>query len=335
MQRRLLLALGLSASAGMVVNAASCDPRQHALDVFKRQGLNLLQPARDYVRPGGLVVVAKDRAEYEDPRDGVAGETGNLTNFRSIILQETQKKSAAFGAALALANSILPIGVQLSGSSMVSLAQIETTGVRLTTDALDELMRKPKTSAAARAELQQKHRVFVVQEVYQAKSLDLQSADQKALAVHYNDKTAVAECKTPAGTVDKPSSPEVPAEKSKTVKPSTAPSPNPASPATPASSAPGGAESKPSEKKSPDTTAVGTGLGVGVAVCRSGDFTLKLTASEPIAFAVRLAELEMSPDGSLRRKREGIGVSLGPDRIGAALAHPSGALTVERRAGLQ
>jgi hypothetical protein len=318
MPRSFAAAVPLFIALGTVVQAASCDARARALDLFKEQGLNLLQPARDYIVPGGLFVVARGaKPNYEDPRDPVAPESGNLTDFRAVILQQTATHSTSFGGALALAATVLPFNVGLRGNSEVRLGQIQTTGVRLRTDAVEALIEKARTREAIKTQLSQGRRVFVVQEIYKATSLNLQAANNKALDVTYNDQRAIAECKE---AVLKGSE----ASPSPSVKPTDATSPkNEAKPTakdakpegakTPAAS-PSPGESKPSAAASPKPASG------GVAACRSGQFELTLSITDPIPFAVRLVELERKGD-LVRRKPGGtLSTTLGNNQeIGASL----------------
>src|SRR5262245_12132598 len=67
-----LCAVALMSACAISLSAASCDPERSTQDLFRRQGLNLLKPARDYIRIGGLVVrKGNGPMEYIDPLDPV------------------------------------------------------------------------------------------------------------------------------------------------------------------------------------------------------------------------------------------------------------------------
>jgi len=283
--------LGLFAAIAISAAQNGCNAQSAAYSLFANQGLNLLRPARDYIQPGGMVFVPKKgNPEYDDPKDEVASEKGNLTDFKASILEETANRKTGLGAALSLATTIVPVPISAGAQSgkQVSLKQIDTTGVRLNTDALDRLIAAPNTSKAAAAELQRGTRVFVVQEIYKATSLDLHAEDNKAFDLHFNDGKAVADCKL--------------ASQSGNTKSDNA--------------------TKDTGKTQTNTSSSAQSkLGAGVALCIADDYTLKLTTKDPIPFAVRLAELEM-PQGTLQRNRGSIFKgTLGGGEISAALVN--------------
>lgn len=310
MQKAFTCAVMIGAAV-LTVAAQSCDAQKQALRVFTDQKLNLLRPARDYVQPGGLVFLAPGGTpEYDDPVEPVHPERGNLTDFRAVILEEARKSSTGFAAALGLANGILPvpIGLKMAGSSEVTLGGIETTGVRLQTTAIDSLLKRPAMIAAIVPDLKKRIRVFVVQEIYRATSLDLKATKNQKMEVSFNDDTPVASCSAGDGTKDT-GKPTTKPEESKLggAKPETKPAESKAAESRPA-------ESKPADTKTADTNPAGSKSAgdsqtdantlpkIGGSVCITREFSLKFTTKTPIPFAVRLAELEIL-DGQLRRKR--------------------------------
>jgi hypothetical protein len=317
-----LCALGLLVAVAISMAQAGCNAQQAAYSLFTRQGLNLLRPARDYIQPGGMVFVPKHgNAEYEDPKDDVAPEKGTLTDFRASILDETANKRAGLGAALTLATTIIPMPISAGAQSskQVSLKQIDTTGVRLSTKALDQLIAAPNTSKAAAAELQKRNgmRVFVVQEIYTATSLDLHAEDNKAFNLNFNDGKAVADCKQGDQSTGK-------SDTGTDKKDASAANPKGGSTADAAAKAAGKggtAKDKTSSQAKPAgaSSTTQSKLGAGLAFCLADDYTLKLQTKDPIPFAVRLAELEMS-GGTVQRNRGTIlKGTLGGDEISAAL----------------
>jgi hypothetical protein len=168
--RTLFAGFGLLATTVITLAQGGCDARSAAMKLFASKGLNLLNPARDYIQPGGLFFVAKGGVpQYDDPADPVSPETGNLINFQSDIMQETKTKTSKLSAALSFAASIIPnsISGSLENDNDVSLKEITTTGVRLNTNTLDKLIGQPNTKQSAYDALDPKGnvRVFVVQEV--------------------------------------------------------------------------------------------------------------------------------------------------------------------------
>jgi hypothetical protein len=294
--------LGFLIAFAMSAAQVGCNAQSAAFDLFSRQGLNLLRPARDYIQPGGMVFVPKKgNPVYEEPKDDVAPEKGNLIDFRANILEETANKKAGLSAALTLAATIIPMPISAGAQSNkhVTLKQIDTTGVRLSTNALDGLIAAPNTSKAAAAAIPRGTRVFVVQEVYKTTSLDLHAEDGKAFNLNFNDGKAVADCKLAGSGDKKPDN-----SKNDTKKP--APGNDTKDSAT---SGANKADSKGTNTKSkgqsstPLSASAASKLGAGIAVCVADDYTLKLRTKEPITFAVRLAELELSDQKTVQRNR--------------------------------
>jgi hypothetical protein len=311
----LLVAIAISAAQN------GCNAQSAAYSLFTKQGLNLLRPARDYIQPGGMVFVPKKgNPEYEDPKDDVASEKGNLTDFRASILEETANKKAGLGAALSLATTIVPMPISAGAQSgqQVSLKQIDTTGVRLNTDALDRLIGAPNTSKAAAEELQSGMRVFVVQEIYKATSLDLHAEDDKAFNLHFNDGKAVADCKLAGQSSDTKSNTTTKGNKSSSSGTNTTDSSSTGS-ASKAESAGSAATDSNGQTKTNSPSSAQSKLGAGIALCVADDYTLKLQTKDPIPFAVRLAELKLSGGTVVRDRGAVLKGTLGPGEISASL----------------
>jgi hypothetical protein len=264
--------------------------------------------------------------EYEEPKDEVAPEKGNLTDFRANILQETANTTTGLGAALTLAATVvsMPISAGAQSNRAVSLKGIDTTGVRLTTNALDKLIASSNTSQAAATELSRGFRVFIVQEIYKATSLELHAEDSRSLDLTLNNGKPVANCKqsgqssntnTGSGTSQTDQKNTTP-KTGGTSGSSTGVNSRTENKATTAASKQEGQTGSTSSTTSADTLSK---LEAGIAVCKADDFTLGLTTKEAIPFAVRLAELELA-GGSVRRRRGSIlQGTLGGDEISRAL----------------
>jgi hypothetical protein len=291
---------------------ASCDVQKDALALFGNQGLNLLRPARDYIKPGGLIFIQKGGTpDYENPKDPISSDAGNLTDFQAAILEETLNKSTGLGVAFSLAKSVVPsISADFQNDRAVSLKGIDTTGSRLDTDPLDKLIAATNTSKAAASWLGSKDakskgkRVFVVQEIYKANSLDLHADDNKKLDLKLGDQSAVVNCQK-AGDGSGNSSSGASTGSSQNKQNSS--SDNSSSNSSSASTSQKNSANKNGTGKTKANTSQLPGLsnlGVGVAGCMSDDYTLKLQTKNPIPFAVRLAELELS-NGTVQRIKSG------------------------------
>lgn len=321
-------ASGLAAAVSTgALFAQGCNARSQALEMFSRQGLNLLQPARDYIKPGGMIFLSKktNRPDYESPKDPISPEPGNLVDFRAVILKETDTRSGAFSAALALANQILPIPIGLTASDdqAVTLDTIETTGLRLETDPLDKLIQERNTSAAARAGLKT-GRVFVIQEVYSARSLSLKSTNSRRLAVSLNGNQPVPTCGASPGSGKSGDAGSGPgAAGSGDAEAASGSQPRTGDTGAASGTAKTAAAAKPTTASAAMSAA--SQIGASVGICRANEFTLQMKTDKPIPFAVRLAEVELS-GGAVQRKRGAESIkntTLGGGEIAAALVAKS------------
>lgn len=300
----------LCAATASALPAPACNPESAALNILGRQGLNLLRPARSYITPGGLFVKGKGLPVYVDSYNEISPEPGNLIDFDAVILEETKNKSFGVGFAFDLAAKLLaaPLGVTAKQDQSVSIAQVETTGKRLTTPALDKLIAKgTKTSSAARTELQKKNDVYVVQEIYLAKDINLQSTSKQELAVGYNDGKAVNACGAGGGKEDsKQGSKEGSKEGSKDAQKEKSPTTESKSAAAPPAS----------ESTKPAAPAAKA----AVSLCRDGKFTLKMHTDKVLPFAVRLARVRLQGADLVRDTTSDIKTTLGvqPGELPAA-----------------
>jgi hypothetical protein len=257
------------------VFAQACDPEQAAMNVFKKQGLVVLKPARDYVAPGGLVSLKSGAPRYREPLDDVPTDPRVAVKFRSVIMEEAGNRTVGLGLALDKLTGIvpMPVGVAVDTSRSVSLAQIDTTGVRLVADAVDAQIIKAKTAAKIKELISGGSRVFIVQEVYSGSSLDLKATTNAALNVSLGAAGEAKACDAAANGSAGKSTDEASVPKG----------------SKPQNSA---AKSAPPGAAAAETSTAGS-MGIGVQVCKAGSATLRMKAENPIPFAVRLAEVEL------------------------------------------
>src|SRR5580692_2845246 len=112
---------------GLIVLGA-CDPQQQAMKIFTDQGLVLLQPARSYIKPQGIVILPKKgKPKYYDPLDDIGTDDGTELSFTAILLQETKNQSSALDISLGLLGKLIkiPAGLKYNGSQTVTLDQID------------------------------------------------------------------------------------------------------------------------------------------------------------------------------------------------------------------
>jgi hypothetical protein len=302
----LFLALGTS---------ACLDPRKAILKLFTDQGLTLLQPARDYVAVGGLVVLAKQgRPAYLDSFDKLPAATDRnpVTNFKAILSGQNVDTKTGLDVAFSLAGSLvkLPLGLSAGKQQEVQLDQIDSSGDRLIPTAVATLVKQAATTAAIKQQLAvtKGNRVFMVQEVYRAKSLSVKSTIGANLQVTVGSGT-VRDCSTPAPDAakkgeeaDKKGAVAAPKGKDEPQKgqPKAADAAKNAKDADDkgkgAADTVGKAVDKAADKAGDDA---GAKPGMAVGICRSGTATLTMKSDQLIPFAVRLVELKQQSDGTV------------------------------------
>ena len=294
-----------------VLVLTSCNPQGETLKLFARQGLNILEPARDYIKLGGIFVLPSNgRPAYLDPYDSISGAEGSPSSIREIIEQQAGNNSANAEAVLGtLGNLVLiPAGIQFSHGTQFQLDQIDASGTRYSSQAMEALIRKPSTNAALHKWLKGGTRVFVVQEVVAAKSLSVKSSSNTGLAGSIEGSTAIPNCASSApapsatsalsGASGNGSSPTgMTASSSKNAGTSAGGQPT-AVPPTPGNVVGSGGGQK--NSTSGAGTASGTqkptntgssNSGISVGVCLANQFTLSFQTDNPIPFAVRLNEV--------------------------------------------
>jgi hypothetical protein len=331
---------------GIVLGAASvstqaCDPEKATLELFRRQGLNLLKPARDYIDTGGLVVRrGKGPLEYIDPLDLEHASSVGDDAFAATILSEARKSTARFEFALNLIKQILPGSLDVAGESEreLTLDQIDATGKRLPDGAVKTLIQRQATAAEINDDLKQGLDVFVVQEVYSATGMQVSASDKKALSVKYGSGAEVQACpattspdapkpgaaKSGAGEKAQPGQgekgqPTSDEKKSEPSKPVAKPS---ATQSSGRGQGSGGAQGSGGQGSGGGQASGGQAAGggdakpaIGFGLCKTGAYTLKFSSAKPgqfMPFAVRLKQIELR-DGKLAIKRGGVapGGSLG------------------------
>ncbi len=324
--------LGLTLGVAPVVTQG-CNPEQATLNLFRRQGLNLLKPARDYIKVGGLMVKGK-RVDYIDPFDAPPGNTGGGSAFTAIILTEARQSTAGFDLAVGMVRALLPGSADVAGESntQLKLDQINATGKRLTYQELDDLLLQPATAAQIRTELKQGREVFFVQEVYSAEEVQVSASDRRALRVKYGDGSAVRDCETtpPTGakTDQAKSGGEKPGEAQGGKKEGAegGKAPEQAAAEKGAATADKGAQPDKAPKQAAGQDASTGGKGketagqaaagdskpsVTFGLCRAGSYTLKFKSATPgqyMPFAVRLRQVEIR-DGQLALRNGTVTIS--------------------------
>jgi hypothetical protein len=181
----------------------SCDPQAAVLKLFTAQGLTVLEPARSYIALGGIFVISKNGTPiYMDPSDSLPATAGAASKFDATILQESGDKTAAFDAAVGTLGALvaIPAGLKFSHSAQVQLGQIDASGSRFTTQQSAALIKMPATKEAVHGQLDGGggNRVFVVQEIYTAKSLSVKSSSSTGLAAAIEGAASIPNCSSKA-----------------------------------------------------------------------------------------------------------------------------------------
>jgi len=195
--RALLL---LTMVAVLALNLACDDPQTAIFRIFARQGLTLLQPARDYITIGGIVVLphGSNTLQYLDPSDSLIPAAGTSTNFQAVIANQTDTTTTAAQVAFALTKIIsLPIGFSFNnGPQTVKLTQINASGQRYTSPMISTLLKKHDTAEEINRRLNEHDRVFVIQEVYTATSLSVSASSNMALQANVGGSPVNKQCGT-------------------------------------------------------------------------------------------------------------------------------------------
>jgi hypothetical protein len=290
-----------------ILLSSGCDLENGGLKIFSDQGLTLLQPARSYVKVGGLVVSPRrGHLQYLDPFNTIGSEPGTFVDFTAVIYGQTRNQSARLSVAVDSLRKIvsLPIGITYSSGEDVNLSQIDSSGTRLPTDKVSALIKQEATADAIKEQLALHNRVFVVQEVYTANGLTLTSSNNAAIDATVGGKVSVPDCSSTGGGADKIPSGQ-PEDVASTGGESIAPT-NGSGAKNQNSQSNTASTSQSAEQKSAKAKSSGpagkkdaSSQGDSVGVCKSSSSSLKFQSKTPIPFAVRLNEIVSAPGGLL------------------------------------
>jgi hypothetical protein len=311
--------------SGLLVSG--CDPQTDILKIFTRQGLTLLEPTRDYIKIGGIVLLPKgsDRLQYEDPYDSLTPASGTSTNFRSVIQNQTDTSTTAVQATVALAQLVsLPIGFSFQdGPQTIKLEQIDSSGTRYTSPMISTLLKKSDTAGEINSRLSEGDRVFIIQEVYNSKSLSVSATSNMSLAANVGGSPVTKSCAS--------------GEQGGTQSGGTQSGGTQSGGTQSGGTHSGGTQSGGTQSggtQSGGTQSGGSQKGVSVNVCRNTQASLSFTSDEAIPFAVRLNEVQVGPGGILQAKEKNFHLpnkALGSDKDLAATVlidpdHPTATL---------
>jgi hypothetical protein len=322
----------LCTTAILALLFTGCTLPSDALKVFTDQGLIPLQPARDYVKVCGLVSLPPHgTAAYLDPADVLPTNPNTYINFSAVIEDEARGQTAAIDVALSAVAHIIPFAAQLQAktNTQVHLGQINASGVRLNTNEVPTLIGKQSTNQRIRDELRNHNRVFIVQEVYTAKTLSVTAASGQTLDISYQGTGKLPDCGNTAPNNGSDSPGNTPSD-------ANTKSSNAASAATGKSSASASATNTPTVRGNGITDMATPVLsGISVGACLNRTYQLSLNSNSAIPIAVRLNEVELDK-GELRIKYSGFKFphSLGGETVEkmTAVIEPGGLQGLERRA---
>lgn len=259
----------------------SCDPQKEARELFREQGLVLLQPAREYVEPGGMLVIAgRDKTVYIDAFDDVGSSTQGEARAE-IPFDHHDSVTLDLALGLIAQEVKIPAGLKIDGAQRVKLEGVDVTVARITALEASHLLSKDATRTFLRSQVAH-DRVFLVQEVYKLRSLTLTSAEGNPLLLSHASIGLLPTCSAPreeGNTSGRVHSAEDASTSDDNV--------SAGSKATTVNSG------KPSVSGLP-----GGGNAISVGACQSGAFSLTLNADRPIPFAVRPSEIVFDADGN-------------------------------------
>ena len=311
--RLLPLSIGVMTTAAALVGCNN--PETASKQLFTNMGLSLLQPERSYIAPGGIVVLTQGGLPmYMDPLDnpnptGNSEDNTNEVDFQAVFASVAKSDHTGLQLAVQLVSTVLPAsgGLQVGSDSQVTLDQINASGRRMLSGALQSFINAGSTAAELKAQLSSGNnaRAFVVQEVYQSTSMSIKSTTNTSIDVSLTSGQPVPACTSSpsASTTNSTSSSGSPG--------STAPASNPASTAnTNAATSSGsnanssnadgsrGTTTQPAAHNAAQPTAASR-AGGSLAICLGPhNYSLSFTSNSPIPFAVRLVEVR-STGGTL------------------------------------
>ena len=314
-----------------LVSAVGCnDPQTEIVKIFKRYGMNLIEPARSFIAIGGIFVVPKKGiSHYIDPYETLPPTPKLSTDFKSVVQAQTSGQEIGMGVAMSGLAKLLPasVGFSFDHTKKVKLDQIDTEGSRYRSQDVDALILMPKTKQKLVELLNAKDgsKVYVIQEVYTAKSMSVSTSDGTSLSASYGGGGAIAKCsnlgKDSDNTDKKPdgSSDTKPADKGGAAKPASSAdaakkdsNQNKIIDAAGnlAKSVTGGSagntagstdanktNTAPATKDTANGDAAGKD-GITVSMCLASAGTLSFKSQDPLPFAVRLNQIKLSAGGT-------------------------------------
>jgi len=329
----ILTATGLSA----LLLCVGCDPQDKIVQIFSNQGLTLLKPARSYIALEGIVVLPrKGRMQYIDPYDRLAPSEGTASDFSAVLHQEVDNEATGIQAAVSALAAVVsvPLGLQFDKAQQVQLDEIDSSGTRYASPAIDALLKKQNTSDKIRSLLKPGlgSRVFLVQEIYTAKSLSIKTSSGGDLNASFGGGGKPPTCSTDTAVSKDSSAPATTTPKSpaddenKTTEIEAAAKAVKNAVTTPLSNS-NAAAAGTSEAKS------GSDGAISVGVCKKTTASLSFTTGSYIPFAVRLNEVEIAPGNILQVKVTDFKVpktTLGPEEAAATVVINNNAPFLEK-----
>jgi hypothetical protein len=279
--RRLALLLAIL----LIPELLGCDPQKEAIKFLLSQGLIPLQPARDYVVPGGMLIQSDmDRVVYMDPlAEGIAATPSLIKIDTSGLPDHHQATTLDLALGLIAQEIKIPPGLHISGAQEVNLANLDISGSRLTAQEVSNYVKREEVDKFVRRQLLHS-RVFIVQEVYLFNGLVLTSATGGPLEVSNSSRGGVPSCKVQNGT---------------DISPQEAAPPEVATEHAGARSVAADEAGTKLERSSPESRGYGGTDVVSVSICRSSASELAVVSDRPVAFAVRPCEVTIGVDESL------------------------------------
>jgi len=266
------------------------------------QGLTVLEPARDYIALGGIFVLPTHgkTPSYIDPWNTLPGPVASP--FNAVVMQQSAGMSAGLAATVGTLGGLvsIPAGLKFNNSKQVQLAQIDSSGIRYTSQLVAALIKMPETRDAIQSQLKDGNRVFVVQEVYSGKNLSLKSSDNSGLAAAVEGAASIPSCSSGSSTTSSANAPSGTTPKAATSE--TKVSATNTKPATnkAATTASGGGTTS-----AAGGTQGSSNVGISVGACWANNATLSFQSTNAIPFAVRLNEVVNGPGNLLQVKITG------------------------------
>lgn len=173
------------------------DPTQQLQSVLNKSDYNLINPANNFVYPGGLLVADNKHASFWGLPAAVAKP--DTADFQAAWPKEELSKSFSLAAAISALLKVFSGGASVNHTSQLTLDQLNAAGKEVQAGALDSLITNPAIVAKVKSWLADPahYRVYFVSGVLASTSISISTSSGTSVAGAF--LTSVPTCNPPAG----------------------------------------------------------------------------------------------------------------------------------------